>query len=525
MKTNRFNISRLFCILSLVVGYFLLQIKFTNDAWFGTDELDIMIVGKGIARGQRLYIDVISQHMPLSYFISALFYKLGAVSVTEQRLAFYLFFSLLWTVVVIVYSNIIDKRVLILYPIIYCSVIQNYDMGTAILSEHIAGCGAIILFLEFLKYARFRRLETRSCIFISIAIFLMFGTIFVAIYPVFFIALGVLLLEIKWKKEKAVPIRDWINCIFRKYIKLVLIVMIPWIALIGYFIITHSFSEFIFGAYTLNRVIYPKYNGGLGNNIFSVFLMPIDMICSFVTNGFNLNEWNYIVVLQWIIILCCIFYFYKLMVSEGKLVAGTAVFYTFALGIRGIFNFHGTACVKILTFMAAYVLIVYGFQSFKSFQKKSVERQMLFVFMVVIILSGYLKDISEIMTIKFEETGTVQSHILETITEKNEGVWMVMFDNLDVMLSDRTVVGASSGTPWTWEGFGKNSFKNFKKNAPRVALFDEAHEVWGYKMSDYAPQVIKYIKANYTLIPNTGYVYVENNYYEEALKKIENSNH
>ncbi len=525
MKANRLNISKLVYILSLVVGYFLLQIKFTNDAWFGTDELDIMMVGKGIARGQRLYIDAISQHMPLSYFISALFYKLGAVSVTEQRLAFYLFFSLLWTFVVIEYSNIIDKRVLILYPIIYCSVIQNYDMGTAILSEHIAGCGAIILFLEFLKYVRCRRLETRSCVFISIAIFLMFGTIFVAIYPIFFIAVGVLLLEIKWEKEKAISIRDWINCIFKKYVKLVLIVMIPWIVLIGYFIITHSFSEFIFGAYTLNREIYPKYNGGLGNNIFSVFLTPIDMICSFVTNGFNLNEWNYVVVLQWIIILCCIFYFYKLMISEGKLVASTAVFFTFALGIRGIFNFHGTACVKILTFMTAYVLIVYGFQSFKRFQKKSVERQMLFVFMIVIMLSGYLKDISEIMTIKFEETGTVQSHILETITEKDESVWLVVFDNSDTMLSDRIAVGTATNTPWTWEGFGKKTFKALKKNTPRVAVFSEEFEVWGHKQSVYAPEVIQFIKENYTLLPDTGYIYVLNDYYEEAVKKIENSNH
>ena len=102
---------------------------------------------------------------------------------------------------------------------------------------------------------------------ISLAVVLTFGTIFVAIFPVFFIALGVLLIEIKWEMEEKKPIKEWLQTILKRYIKLFLIVARPWILLLIHLIITHTVSEFIYGAYTLNRYIYPKYHGGFGGSI------------------------------------------------------------------------------------------------------------------------------------------------------------------------------------------------------------------------------------------------------------------
>ena len=44
------------CLFLFLIGlYFALQLKFINDMWFGTDELDIMVLGKAIARGRLLY--------------------------------------------------------------------------------------------------------------------------------------------------------------------------------------------------------------------------------------------------------------------------------------------------------------------------------------------------------------------------------------------------------------------------------------------------------------------------------------
>lgn len=519
MKEHKY--SKIIYFLALVFCYFILQYKFVNDMWFGTDELDVMIIGKGIARGQLLYVDAISQHMPFSYYISALFYKLGAVSVTEQRLAFYLLFALLWAGIVFLYSSKVDKRALLLYPLIHCCIIENYDLGTTILSEHLAGCGAVILLLEYISFSQERKLNLRNCIMISLSIVLTFGTIFIAIYAVFFIAIGVLLLELKWKKERNILIKDWIPLLAKKYSKFLIIVAAPWVVLVLYYVLTHSFGEFIDGAYTINREIYPKYTGGLGSNIFAMFFVPIEMISSVFIYGFNLADWNYIVVLQWVIILCSIIYFYKSIMTDGKIVGIISFIYTFALGVRGVFNFHGTACVEVLAFLTSYTLIVYGFKSVNNFKKLSILKQSLLVITLLLILSGYFKNISEVVSIDLKESETPQSKVLRLITEEDEGVWVVMFNNQDVMLADRIVVGASPTTPWTWEAFGKRQFKEIKKNPPRVVLFNKDHEVWGHKFSDYAPKVMNYINDNYTLIPNTSNVYVLNEYYEEALEKLE----
>lgn len=505
---------------SLVLVYLLMQLKFLNDMWFGTDELDIMVLGKGIAKGQLLYVEALSQHMPFSYYISALFYKLGAISVTQQRIAFYVFFSLLWTSIVFLYRKKVDKRALVLYPFLHCCMIQNYDLGTQILSEHLAGIGAIILLLEFIIFSREQKLTMKSCILISLAIVLTFGTIFIAIYPIFFIGVGVVLIEIRCKIEKKIKLKDWIVMLLQKYIKLIIVVAIPWVMLLCYYILTHSLSEFINGAYTINREIYPKYNGGTGSNIFSMFFVPIEMISNFIKYGFNLAEWNYTVVLQWIYIIGGIIYIIESFKNEGKIVGIVSLLYTFALGIRGIFNFHGTACVEVLAFMTTYVLCVYGFRNRDAFSRLSFVKRWCIVMVFIVIASGYCNNISQIANIKLTEEQTNESKVISEITDKDESIWMLTFDNQDAMLSDRTVVGASPTTPWTWEGFGKKQFKKFKKNAPRVAIFTEEHECWGYKIKNYAPEVVKYVKKNYTLMPDTSNVYVRNEYYEEACKKI-----
>ena len=61
----------IFCI------YFLIQYQFINAGWFATDELDVMTGGKAIASGYQLYGDFLSQHMPFTYYLSAVFDALG----------------------------------------------------------------------------------------------------------------------------------------------------------------------------------------------------------------------------------------------------------------------------------------------------------------------------------------------------------------------------------------------------------------------------------------------------------------
>ncbi len=516
IKKNSLN--KICMFFALFCFYFILQLKFVNDMWFGTDELDIMVLGKAIARGRLLYVDIFSQHMPISYYISALFYKLGAVSVTDQRVAFYLFFALMWTSIVFVYNKVVDYKVLILYPLIHCCLIQNYDLGTTILSEHLAGCGAIVLALEFFAFVKTRLLTKRSYFMISYGIILTFGTIFISVYALFFLAVGVVLLELKWGKNE-INKKQWIRIMLKRYIGLGGAIAVPWIILMMYYFCTHSFSEFIYGAYTINRTVYPKYNGGTGNNILSMFFVPIEMVASFITNGFNINSWSYVTILQWIVIICGFVFLFLVASQYGKIESIILFLFIYALGIRGIFNFHGTACVEMLAFATAYV-IVYLYKKSVDIDNKRII-QIGNLLLCILIFSGYANNISKFSTLNFRDEDSEQSSIIEQITEKDESIWMLTFDNADMMMADRVPIGGAVTTPWTWQDFGKKEFSKIKEISPRVAIFDENHEVWGNELKKYAPRAVKYIKNNYVQIPGTTSLYVRKDYYNEAMKKIE----
>ncbi len=156
-----------------------------QDPFFDTDEGDIFVTGNGIAYGYDLYTDLHSQHMPFSYYLSALFWKLGANSIFRQRFAFYCFFALMWSIIINRYKKTVPAFSLILYPFLFLLSIKQYFWGTTILSEHLAGIGFVILLLETLQFCRTELLRVDNSIFISLSIVLTFGTIFIAAYAVF----------------------------------------------------------------------------------------------------------------------------------------------------------------------------------------------------------------------------------------------------------------------------------------------------------------------------------------------------
>lgn len=515
------RMKHMFFWVCVCIVYFIMQLQFLNDMWFGTDELDIMLVGRGISRGLNLYTDVFSQHMPFSYYISALFNLLGATTVMQQRIAFYVFFAIMWTVIAYMYSDHMNKYVLFIYPIIHCSLIQTYELGTQILSEHLAGIGAVILILEYLEFIDTRQLKTKSCVMISLAVVLTFGTIFVAIFSVFFIALGVLLIENKWRMEEKISIKEWLLTMLKKYGKLFLIVAIPWIVLFIHLIITHTVSEFIYGAYTINREIYPKYNGGFGGNVLTSLVQPVQVLFETIFNLLNSQGMSYALWAQMIFLICVFFFIYKVYEEKGILVALTIYIYVSSLAERGVFNYHATQFVEVGALIVAYVLCVFGYKNKEKFSHIGSIKQIILISVTIILISGYFKNITKLTMVDFKEPTNAVSDVIKEITEEDESIWEFVFCNDIIMMSDRTAVGAAVTTPWTWEGYGKTQFDDLKENPPRVAYYNDGFELWGYLQADYAPDAIEYLKANYTQLPDVGGVYVRNDYYEEACKIIQ----
>jgi hypothetical protein len=273
LKIDKKNAMLILSALGLFLLCNAMWIVLTRFGLF-SDEADNLLGGKIIADGGILYKDYLSQHTPLMYYICALFHKLGCVTVPQYRTAFYMLLSIVWVFIYVRYSRYFGKITLILYPIIYIFAVSSIDMAFTILSDQIEANALLILFLEFLLFERTKTLKLSNCIIISAAIFFAVGTALVALYPLLFIFIGVICLEIIWYFKNKSGWDVFALNTLKRYSMLVSIVALPFAILISVLAMQHVLISAYNGAYLNNVTHYVNQSGVSGNiieTIISVF--------------------------------------------------------------------------------------------------------------------------------------------------------------------------------------------------------------------------------------------------------------
>lgn len=502
---------KLFIIYIVIFGiYFILQSKFIHNEWFGTDELDIMTGGKAISNGYSLYDDFLSQHMPFSYYISAVFDSLGATSVSLQRYCFYGLFSLFWTIILCRYKNVVSKKALFIFPLIHLSLISTYSMGTTILSEHIAGIGCVIFFLEFLNFYENKYLLWHNYLFLSIAVVFTFGTIFIGAFSILIVGVAVFCTEISWwhedKKSLSEKMKEWLH----RYIPLFVICMLPWLVLIIVYAAEGNLSNFIFEAYSINRNIYPKYIQGYGESVVEVFINIPSILFGWVPQILSSAALDIATVVYIIVLVVVILYCARQYLEGKKLFAIFTFLFLASMGTRGTFNFHSTHMVEVMALISAIYLIDCI---------ESEKQRNLAVLSIFFLLVPFWSDMSGLSNLSAKEEKNVEAKIIEQITESDEAIWQLNFENNTVMLSDRASIANVAAVPWMWEGEKNRVLNKIENDMPRVALFNQEQEVWGYKMKEYAPEIVDFIEQNYEQYNGTS-IYIRKDSVESLTKKI-----
>lgn len=110
---------RVIVAIAVAIVSFLSLLTYINEPFFDSDEGDIFSVGKCIADGMLLYTEIPSQHMPVMYYISALFSLIGVTTIVGYRLCFYGLIAVIWGTMVFVYGKEFGWVRVALYPAIY----------------------------------------------------------------------------------------------------------------------------------------------------------------------------------------------------------------------------------------------------------------------------------------------------------------------------------------------------------------------------------------------------------------------
>lgn len=504
-------------ILVPFLVYFILMMHCINSAWFQSDELDIFIIGRRIVRGERLYSDIYSQHMPVSYYISALFCRLGLDSVEGQRIAFYALFSGFWTYLYHAYKRYVNPVVLLLYPVIYIFLLPSIRAGMAVLSEMLAGIGIVMFWLEFLKYYREQKITWDSCIRISIVLLLTVGTVFVSAYAILPIPVAVLLLDIRRCRQG----KDTLKKMVGRYFRIGVVAGLPWLILGVYYKLNGSLMWFYKLAYKDNRTIYSKYlNGGYGENPFTPVILSIQTFFAKIAEFLNNAQGSYQIyhrLLFLAVLIMTLCYVLRQIYSQKKYAGCVLLGLLLLSAPRGYYlHFHATNTL-LLAFCSA------GFLYDTCLSKKTEKGKIIGTMMLVFISLGFTTTLDHYYTVnpvKSELAPTVE--ILKKITEPEDQILDACMCNGTVMLSGHTPIHYEVSVPWGWESRKDYIMGKLEEDIPRVAIYTDEWEIWGYSMKDYAPEFVQFVKENYKLLDKDKRLYVRKDYYRTAKKKLKN---
>lgn len=514
--------NRLFSAVAVGVAAFFLLMAFWWQPWFVSDEAEIFMHGQAIAQGELLYADTGSQHMPLMYYIAAFFSLIGVRTITGFRIAFYVLTAVIWALMYHRYKDRWGGTALCLYPVLYMCVISHLDWtATCVLSDQYQAIGMVILFFEFMEFNETRYLKISNCCMVSLAIFISFGSAFVAAFAIFVMACAFFALDIWGRIKKKTGVREEVSGFFKQFAKLALIVAVPFAVLLLYYAVTGTLDDFINWAYVLNRTVYVNYTGGYGSNILMGFFGG-------ALHFYGLITFSALSAKQLLTLLLLLFstgwMIYLAKRGNGAVIriVGLLLF-LIACATRGLADFHGLPAMAVLCAMSACFLG--RFFSWASV-KKNMIRLTAFAFAIVFVATPYAKNLVPAWAMIWTANDMPENSTawcLDEITERGERVGFGLL-NCDVMVlagvRPATVQGGS--VPWFWDYAGEETMQELKSDPPRAYLCSLEHEVWGYKIVDYAPELISFLLENYTSLDELGQpnLWVRNDYAAEAKQII-----
>ena len=490
------------------------------------DESNVFVVGDNVARGLDVYKTSISQHMPGSYYLSAIIGLFHPVNENAYRVGFYIMMSLLWTSVFLHFRKRIPIPALILTPVLYICSITPIELGTTMLSEHWAGIGHVILLMELISYEQDHHLSVSQCIWISLAIFLSFGCVFPSAFSVAVVGIGVLIRQLfiifhETPRENRYAIR---RRILLEDLKLMGIILLPWVILISWYAISGTLQTFFYSVYNLNTEVYIKYNPGLtttaGGAISSFFPLYFQFLSTSVRDFFaSVRAETLLPVLTSI---CPILVGILLCFSPP--VTGITYFLAIlTIPTRGFHNFHGLHFVCAGIFSACYLC---GMGMEMPFRKP--RKVISWIALVCALPLMIIPMIPVMPSVTYLPAYVRNAHLdlqmpepkdlTDVITDRGDRLHYATDMPSSIDLDRGIDYGAACYTPWTWDAFGEEELRHLEENKTKIVFFDPEFVIWKRRIVDYASGMYEYITEHYYNLAEN--MWIRNEYMGEAVRRM-----
>ncbi|WP_455615425.1 hypothetical protein [Eisenbergiella sp.] len=345
--------------------------------------------------------------------------------------------------------------------------------GFQILSDGLQGLCMVAILLEFIEYYKDKGLGWLRCIIISCCIWGSIGAAFISVYSLIWIAITVFLLEIMYLKENKIRAIE----VFKRYYKLLLSVTVPMIIAVVYFKLNHSLRLAYEQFYKFNREVYPQYTDGLGKNLLAPIIESYKNFFSIIADKINaviVAEATNVAILQLVIIVTATAFIF-LMIYKKRYIEAFIYFMVMCCSATRGYSFHGLAAWYI-----AIMIIVINFEFTLMENRKAVYPVAGIV--SVFVLSTYVNIVADNLLFQQKSISGVDEKII-ALTDEGEGILIDAYcnDSLYLCYKNRYPVNrAVYMLPWYMDWYEQDTIDDLLNKRPRVAVYNENIETWGY---------------------------------------------
>lgn len=490
--------------LGVACIYILLMYVFSreNMGTF-TDECDNIRGGMLIAGGKVLYRDYYTQHTPFGYYLCAVFALLGAGSIQQFRLLYYLLSAMLWGGLYYRHCNFFGKRKMFILPIAQIIIIiPMFFQASKILGDNIQGFCMIALIMEFIRYWDDGRLEKSRCIIVSACVFASIASTFVSVFAITPIAICVLVREgLFWKgKEMGREMKGGdrvkrigtkgvrIKAVWRRYGFFLPVALLPFLVSMVYFVLARAAGQMYLMAYQFNTMVYNKYQNEFGKIKWKPFFLGLKSYFDAIGDNFNAmlsSGGNDIVVIQFLIavgaIVSLMHWWRRMGEKEGIAAVLALLLCMSGNGTRGGMGFHAVGLWNV----ALTIIILLGIpeDSLKDGVKGEGRKRILACMVAAgcYLLRPYISMVVEHVVYHPNAVDETDEQIV-SLTEPGEGIFIDTYvhDSIYLMYKERYPVNRNCYIlPWYMDWFEYDTVEDLVNYAPRIVVYQPQTEEEG----------------------------------------------
>ncbi|QSF44670.1 hypothetical protein [Paenibacillus tianjinensis] len=497
-----------------IMSFLLLLLYHRNTSFM--DEADNLVAAISIVNGGDIYKGFFSQHTPFVYYYMSIFSLFGVRDYETFRLCMSFTLLLTWIFMFYRYSEYFNKTVVLIFIALYALTV-NITWGYMILSDVFQGYAVLILLLEALIFQTTKSLTTKSMIIVSLAIFIASMSAFVSVYPIFMIAL------LFFRNIVVLPFNK-IRVEFKNYLKLILVIAIPFVILVTWYLITGNLKNFFEQSYQFNRLYYSKYLGGFGSSAIDIFKsVPFNWTSHIKNSLLSINQDN---IFNALLVIFNLLYLY-IQFNRNKLSGIILFFFLGFCGIRGYVDFHSLNYYIVSFFSVAFVADHYYKKINEISELKSIIIKVLVFLVFLVSFNSYIPNAGMNLT---KGKGMLAQNIyydsyIQKLTNKDDLIWITNLTTQSYINNHRRpAVRVATLVPWFYDAYKTEMLEDLKRNKPKLIIFEKDNEVWGHVYSQFAPEIFEYINENYIALNENDSteknIYVEKENYNEISAQL-----